>query len=315
MTESGLNVGIDVGGTKCLGVALDANGNVVREDRRPTPRGAGSVDRLIDTLVELAASLGPYDSLGVGVPGMVTRSGVLRAAPNLDEVADFDVAGRLRERVHCGVRVDNDATCAALAEWRLGAGRGSDDMILVTLGTGIGGGIVAGGALQRGHNGFAGEFGHMVVDPYGPPCVCGRRGCWERYASGSGLARLAREAAVGRRVSRVIDLAEGDPESVRGEHVQRAAREGDGDALAVIDEFGRWVALGLVNLTNALDPDAFVLGGGLAAGADLYLGPIQRWFGELIYAPDLRTHPRVAFAHWNERAGAVGAALLHELEA
>jgi glucokinase len=128
------------------------------------------------------------------------------------------------------------------------------------------------------------------------------------------LARLAREAAVGRRVSRVIDLADGDPEAVRGEHVQRAAREGDPDALAVIDEFGRWVALGLVNLTNALDPDVFVLGGGLAAGADLYLGPIQKWFGELIYSPDLRKHPRVAFAHWNERAGAVGAALLHQLD-
>jgi glucokinase len=314
MTGSALHVGIDVGGTKCLGVALDAKGNLVGEDRRPTPRGTGSVDRLIDTLVELAGSLGRYDSLGVGVPGLVTRDGVLRAAPNLDGVADFDVAGGLRAQVDRDVRVDNDATCAALAEWRLGAGRGSNDMILVTLGTGIGGGVVAGGALQRGHNGFAGEFGHMVVDPYGPPCVCGRRGCWERYASGSGLARLAREAAVGRRVSRVLDLADGDPEAVRGEHVQRAAREGDRDALAVIDEFGRWVALGLVNLTNALDPDVFVLGGGLAAGADLYLEPIQRWFGELIYSPDLRTHPRVAFAHWNERAGAVGAALLYELD-
>jgi glucokinase len=235
-------------------------------------------------------------------------------AANLDGVADFDVASGLRAQIDCPVRVDNDATCAALAEWRLGAGRGSDDIILVTLGTGIGGGVVAGGALQRGHNGFTGEFGHMVVDPYGPPCVCGRRGCWERYASGSGLARLAREAAVGRRVSRVLDLADGDPEAVRGEHVQLAAREGDRDALAVIDEFGRWVALGLVNLTNALDPEVFVLGGGLAAGADLYLGPIQRWFGELIYAPNLRTHPRVAFAHWNERAGAVGAALLHQLD-
>ena len=318
MTSPGLHVGIDVGGTKCLGVALDAEGTLLREDRRPTPRGTGSVDRLIDTLVELAGSLGQYDSLGVGVPGLVTREGVLRAAPNLDGVADFDVAGGLRARVdtrvETGVRVDNDATCAALAEWRLGAGRGSNDMILVTLGTGIGGGVVAGGALQRGHNGFAGEFGHMVIDPYGPPCVCGRRGCWERYASGSGLARLAREAAVGRRVSRVLDLADGDPEAVRGEHVQRAAREGDRDALAVIDEFGKWVALGLVNLTNALDPHVFVLGGGLAAGADLYLEPIQRWFGELIYSPDLRTHPRVAFAHWNERAGAVGAALLHQLD-
>jgi glucokinase len=304
-------VGIDVGGTKCLGVALDEQGRIAGEDRRPTPRGAGSLPLLIETLAELAGQLGPYDELGVGVPGLVTHEGVLRAAPNLDGVADFDVAGLLGERVGHRVHVDNDATCAAASEWLYGAGKGATDMVLVTLGTGIGGGLVAGGKLQRGKNGFAGEYGHMVVDPVGPPCPCGRRGCWERYASGSGLARLAREAAVGRRVNRVLDLAGGDPEAVRGEMVMQAAREGDADALRVIDDFGRWVALGLVNLTNTLDPEMFVLGGGLAAGADLYLDPIKKWFHELIYQPELRPMPEVRFAEWNERAGAVGAALLH----
>ena len=309
-----ISVGIDVGGTKCLGVALDAEGNVVAEDRRPTPRGHGSLPALIDTLAELAASFGPHHALGVGVPGLVTREGVLRAAPNLDGVADFDVAGLLGDRVGHLVHVDNDATCAAVSEWLYGAGKGATDMVLVTLGTGIGGGLVSGGKLQRGKHGFAGEFGHMVVDPDGPPCPCGRRGCWERYASGSGLARLAREAAVGRRVNRVLDLAGGDPEAVRGEMVMQAAREDDPDALKVIDLFGRWVALGLVNLTNVVDPEMFVLGGGLAAGADLYLEPIQRWFRELIYQPELRPMPTVAFAQWNERAGAVGAALLHTVQ-
>jgi glucokinase len=306
-------VGIDVGGTKCLGVALDEHGDIVAEDRRPTPRGAGSLPELIDVLAELADALGPFDAIGVGVPGLVTRAGVLRAAPNLDGVADFDVAGLLGERLGRQVHVDNDATCAATAEWMYGAGQGASDLVLVTLGTGIGGGLVAGGRLQRGRNGFTGEYGHMVVDPDGPPCPCGRRGCWERYASGSGLARLAREAAVGRRVDRVLDLAGGDPESVRGEMVMQAAREGDAGALAVVDDFGRWVAIGLVNLTNALDPEVVVLGGGLAAGADLYLGPIRRWYGELIYQPELRPLPEVTFARWSERAGAVGAALLHRV--
>lgn len=306
-------VGIDVGGTKCLGVALDEQGHVLAEDRRPTPRGPGSLPKLIDTLAELADLLGPFDELGVGVPGLVTHEGVLRAAPNLDGVADFDVAGLLGARLGTRVHVDNDATCATASEWLFGAGSGASDLVLVTLGTGIGGGLVAGGKLQRGKNGFAGEFGHMVVDPDGPPCPCGRRGCWERYASGSGLARLAREAAVGRRVNRVLDLADGDPEAVRGEMVMQAAREGDPDALAVIDDFGRWVALGLVNLTNTLDPEMFVLGGGLAAGADLYLDPIKKWFHELIYQPELRPLPDVAFARWSERAGAVGAALLHQV--
>ncbi|NKB42129.1 MAG: ROK family protein, partial [Ilumatobacter sp.] len=208
------------------------------------------------------------------------------------------------------VSLDNDATCATVAEWQLGAGQGASDLILVTLGTGIGGGLVADGVLHRGRNGFAGEYGHMVVQPNGPRCPCGRRGCWERYASGSGLAMLAREAATGRRLRSVVEHAGGDPQAVRGEHVQAAAREGDEQALAVIDDFGRWVALGLSNLTNAFDPEVFVLGGGLAEGAELYLEPITRWFGELLYQPHLRPSPRIEFAEWGPLAGAVGAALL-----
>jgi len=308
------SVGIDVGGTKCLGVVLDEHGEIIAEQRRSTPRGDGSLPALIDTLVELSASLNADVPIGVGVPGLVGRDGVLHAAPNLDGVAHFDVAGLLGARVDVPVRVGNDATCAALAEWKLGAGRGSDDMVLVTLGTGIGGGLVVGGQLQFGRNGFAGEFGHMIVDPDGPPCPCGRRGCWERFASGSGLARLAREAAIAGRCSRVLDIAGGDPAAIRGEAVQQAAREGDPNALDVIDEFSRWVALGMVGLANALDPDRFVLGGGLAGGADLFLGPITNWFAGLIYQPALRRLPDIVFARWHERAGAVGAALLSTLD-
>lgn len=303
-------VGIDVGGTKAQGVALGDDGRIIAREQRPTPRGDGSLEQLIETVARLAEDLGVGDSLGVGVPGLVTRDGVLRAAPNLDGVADFDVAGELGKRLGRQVVVDNDATCATLAEWQLGAGRGVQSMVLVALGTGIGGGLVANGAVQHGVNGFAGEFGHMVVDPNGPRCPCGRRGCWERYASGSGLAMLAREAATGRRLHNVVRHAGGDAQAVRGEHVQAAAREGDSEAISVIDEFGRWVALGLANLTNALDPEMFVLGGGLAAGADLYLDPIVRWFGELLYQAELRPVPRVEFARWGPLAGAVGAALL-----
>jgi len=305
-----VRVGIDVGGTKALGLALDATGAVVADALRPTPRGEGSLGPLVDTLVDLAGELGVDGSLGIGVPGLVTRDGVLRAAPNLDGVADFAVAELVGERLGHSVSVDNDATCATVAEWQLGAGRGADDLILVTLGTGIGGGLVADGVLHRGYNGFAGEYGHMVVHPNGPRCPCGRRGCWERYASGSGLAMLARDAATGHRLRSVVEHAGGDPQAVRGEHVQAAARDGDEEALAVIDDFGRWVALGLSNLTNAFDPEVFVLGGGLAAGAELYLEPITRWFGELLYQPHLRPSPRIEFARWGARAGAVGAALL-----
>jgi len=312
---TGRRVGIDVGGTKALGVALDADGRVLAEDRRPTPRGDNSLEPLIETLVELAESLGVDGSLGVGVPGLVTHDGVLRAAPNLDGVADFAVGPILSERVGFRVSVDNDGTCATVAEWQLGAAAGTDNMLLVTLGTGIGGGLVANGAVRRGLNGFAGEFGHMVVDPNGPRCPCGRRGCWERYASGSGLAMLAREAATGHRLHQVVEHAGGDPQNVRGEHVMAAALEGDTEAVAVIDDFGRWVALGLSNLTNAFDPEMFVLGGGLAAGSELYLEPITRWYRELLYQPHLRPLPRIEFAEWGPLAGAVGAALLPAIHA
>jgi glucokinase len=302
--------GIDVGGTKCLGVVVDRAGEVVSESRRPTPRGGDAlIDSLAEVIDDLETAAGPLPAVGVGVPGLVTLEGVLRASPNIPHVAELDVAGRLGERLSVPLVVGNDATWAALSEWRVGAGRGVDDLVMVTLGTGIGGGAVAGGRLIVGAHGFTGEFGHMVVDPNGPPCPCGRRGCWERYASGSGLAQLARVAAVGGRLRRVVEMAGGDPALVRGEHVQAAAREGDEAALAVVDEFARWVALGLVNLTNALDPAMFVLGGGLAESADLYLDPIERWFGALLYSPQLRPHPALAFAALGERAGAIGAGL------
>lgn len=298
--------GIDVGGTKFLGVVMDDAGTVVTEHRRPTPKGSES---LIEALVEFARGLGEWDSLGIGVPGLITRRGTLRASPNLTDVTELDVRGRVAAALGREVVVDNDATCATLAEWRFGAGRGSDDLVLVTLGTGIGGGIVSGGNLQRGANGFAGEIGHMVVDPDGPRCPCGRRGCWERYASGSALARLTREAP-SIETSEVIRQAGGDVDAITGEHVVVAARAGDRLATSVVDDFARWIAIGLANLTNALDPSVLVLGGGLAASADVLVDPVKKWFSDLLYAPELRPHPSLEFAHFGERAGAIGAALL-----
>ena len=284
MTRS---AGIDVGGTKFLGVILDDNGDVLVEKRRATPTGA---DTLIGELVDFARELGEFDTLGVGVPGLVTRSGVLRAAPNLTGAHELAVGPTMSEALGLAVAVDNDATCAALAEWQHGAARGFDDVVLVTLGTGIGGGVVMGGRLQRGTNGFAGEIGHMVVKPDGPACPCGRRGCWERFASGRGLQMLA-----GGR---------------RGEEVVEGARSGDRELLEVIDQFAHWVALGLVNLTNMLDPACIVLGGGLTAAQDLFLPPIAREFSALLYSPEHRPHPALNFAQLGERAGAIGAALL-----
>lgn len=304
-------VGVDVGGTKCLGVAV-AGGEVVAEEQVPTPTAGG--EALLDTVAGLAAELAaragaPLSSVGVGVPGIVSRGGTLLFAPNLRAAGGLAVSAGLGDRLSVPVEADNDATCAAWGEHQMGAARGLTDVILVTLGTGIGGGIVAGGRLHRGAHGFAGEIGHIVVDPAGPPCGCGRRGCWERFASGSGLGILGRDAALAGRADRVADLAGGDPEAVRGEHVTAALAEGDAGAIAVVAEFARWVALGLANLANLFDPETFVIGGGLVAAGDALLDPVRAALAAEL-AGQARPPVDVVPAALGPRAGAIGAACL-----
>ena len=228
--DAGVAVGIDVGGTKCLGV-------VARRRRRASStstaarrrNGADALDR--DARRASPRELGAAATRSASAcPGLVNRDG-RAAAPRRTSSTSASCRRRARGCAEpAGHRTSPSTTtppCAALAEWRHGAGRGVDDIVLVTLGTGIGGGFVLGGALQRGANGFAGEIGHMIVDPDGPPCPCGRRGCWERYASGSGLGHLARQAArwpTGRR------RAAGGVDDVRGEDVPTRPHGGDAGA-------------------------------------------------------------------------------------
>jgi glucokinase len=306
-------VGVDVGGTKCLGV-LVAGGAAVAEARVPTPAGA---EALLDTMTELVSTLAVEAgeaavAVGVGVPGLVDRAGVLRFAPNVRGANGLDVRSGLEARLGMPVAVDNDATCAAWGERQMGAAQGLDDVVLVALGTGIGGGIVSGGQLQRGANGFAGEIGHFVVDPMGPRCPCGRRGCWERFASGSGLGRLAREAGLCGRGTRIVELAGGDAESVRGEHVTAALAEGDPEAAAVMGEFAWWVALGLANLANVFDPQAFVVGGGLVEIGPALFDPMGEAFRAELASQTSRPPVDILPAVLGGRAGAIGAAFLAE---
>ncbi len=299
--------GIDIGGTKCLGVVLFADGTVEREERAQTPSGAAAI---VQVLHQVALVLGPLPRLGVGAAGLVTPEGVLRAGPNLPGVFELALREELSALLGIDVIVENDATCAAYAEWRLGAAAGASNMILVTLGTGIGAGVVMDGRLQRGAHGFAGEPGHMVVEPNGPLLRVRPARMLGALRVGQRAHGLAREAATGGELSRVVARVGHDPEAVRGEHVELAAREGDPEALAVMDRFARWVALGLVNLTNLLDPELIVLGGGVVGALDLLLEPVQRHLRGLLYASAHRPLPRVVAAALGERAGAVGAALL-----
>ena len=310
------SIGLDVGGTKVLGVVADASGAVLDEHRVLSPSTDG--DRLVAAMAEVVGVLRrrhpEVATVGAGVAGLVTRHGVVRFSPNLPGVIELPVAALLSEAVGMPVSLDNDATCALRAEHLTGAARGADDVALVALGTGIGGAFVLDGQLRRGANGFAGEIGHMVVDVGGVPCVCGRRGCWERYASGTGLGRMGREAAEAGRAPRLVELAGGDPLLVRGEHVTAAAAEGDAEALAVLDVLAEWVAVGLVNLCQALDVSRFVIGGGLVEAGEVLLAPIRRSYDERAVGPDHRPPVQIVAAQLGEQAGAVGAALLAESE-
>jgi glucokinase len=281
-------IGIDVGGTKCLGVALDDTGVVVAEVREPTP----SAPELVGLLARMWGDLGGNAPLGVGLPGLITPAGVVRASPNLRGARDIAVGPALREVLGTAVHVDNDATCAALAEWRVGAARGTRDALMVTLGTGIGGGIVMGGRLQRGSHGFAGEIGHMMVERGGLECVCGRRGCWERYASGSALRTLSGGRS--------------------GEEVFASFLAGDESSAGVVSEWAGWIAMGLASLTNICDPEVIVLGGGTVDSVVPVMEEVREKFSRALYSPEHRTHPRLETAVLGARAGAIGAAMLTE---
>jgi glucokinase len=323
--SAGVAFGVDIGGTKVLGLALDATDRIVAEARVPTPTGrdqrepdgaavvtaiaevVAQLDQAVGTAPEAAGDAPP---VGVGAPGMLDRQGRLRFSPNLPQAHGVDwrlvVGERLPERP---IVIENDANLAVLAEHRLGAARGYRHVLMVTLGTGIGGGLVVDGRVEAGGHGFAGEVGHMVVDPAGPPCPCGRRGCWERYASGGGLGLLAREAALAGKLPGVVAQAGGDPEGVRGEDVTAAALAGDDDAQQVLEQVGWWVGFGLANLACVLDPECFVLGGGLVGAGDLLLDATRRSFAELVEGGATRPATAIVTAAFGERSGAVGAAL------
>jgi glucokinase len=303
-------IGIDVGGTKLLAIAIDEAGNVSGERRVPTPEGSSALIDSFVAVVEAERAGAPVDAVGVGAAGLVDRDGVLHLGPNLPGVRNLAIKALLEERLQLPVQVDNDATCAAWGERELGAAKGSDDVVVVTLGTGIGGGLVLDGHLYRGAHGFAGEVGHIKVDPNGVPCPCGGRGCWERSASGSALGRFGREAGEGGRAVRVVELAGGDFHDVRGEHVGAAARDGDPEALELMNRFAWWVAQGLANLADVFDPDTIVVGGGMLESADLFLDRSREVFPDLVLAGPERPAVDIVPATLGERAGAIGAALV-----
>jgi glucokinase len=206
--------------------------------------------------------------------------------------------------------VENDANAALWAEHRFGAGRDEDDVVMVNLGTGIGGGLLVDGALFRGGYGIAGEFGHMQVQPGGRRCECGNRGCWEQYASGNALVREARELCVaGSPVAHgLLDRVGGDVSRITGPTVTQAATDGDAAAIELFEEIGRWLGIGLANLAAAFDPALFVIGGGVCEADELLLSPAREAFRRQLTGRGFRPEARVVRAELGNEAGLVGAA-------
>ena len=305
-----VGVGLDIGGTKVLGAVVDAEGRILDEHRVPSPTGSwhGMLDAITTVVGELRNRRPEVETVGIGAAGMVDLDGMIHYAPNVLGFRRTPVRADVEAAIGLPTVVDNDANVAAYAELRFGAARGMTDAIVVTLGTGIGGGVLVGGQVLRGTHGFAAEVGHFQIDPHGPMCACGERGHWEAMASGSALGAMAREAATRGHLPSVLLAVDGDDDAIRAPHVSNAARAGAEDALALVDAYALNVAIGLVGLANIFDPELIAIAGGLVNDGDLYLAPIVEHFLGRVEGHDYRAVPQIVPAQLGERAGVIGAA-------
>ena len=309
MNELGPAIGIDVGGTKTAALLVRRDGTVLARDVRPTP--AEDQQATLETMVEAARAVATADVTGVGIAaaGMVDLQGVLRYAPNL-AWRDAPLVSHVGEALGLPAVADNDANAAAWGEYRHGAGRGSRHLLMVSVGTGIGGGIVLDGRLFRGANGFAAEIGHVVVEPSGPPCGCGNRGCWEQVASGGAITRLGMRAVARHPHSSLMELAGGDPGAVTGAMVTEAASRGDTVSRGIFVEVGHRLGVGIAGLVNVLDPDLVVVGGGVSEAGDLLLAPARDSFRRSVEGLHHRPEVSILQAAFGGDSGAIGAAAL-----
>ena len=307
-------IGIDVGGTNLKAGLVNENGEIVSVIRRPLNfQGA---DSFAATLAGLASQViqqanitaADVKSVGIGIPGAVRGGDILYTA-NIP-MRNVPLEKLFRQHLDLPVFLANDADCAAVGEYLFGAGRGTKDFIVVTLGTGVGGGLILNGKLHTGL-GCGGEVGHMTILPDGVTCGCGRRGCWESYASATGLIRLAREAMEQHPESLLHTLENGH---VEGKTVFEAAQKGDAAAVSVCRDYVNYLAAGIINLVNILHPEVVAIGGGVAAAPnELLLNPLQQVVNDGCYAHTLGLYTKITRAEMGNDAGIIGAALLQRI--
>ncbi|UGY90915.1 ROK family glucokinase [Streptomyces gobiensis] len=306
----GLTIGVDIGGTKIAAGVVDEEGSILETCKVPTPHTAeGVVDAIADAVRTVSAEH-EVEAVGIGAAGYVDdKRATVLFAPNIDWRNEA-LKDKVEQRVGLPVIVENDANAAAWGEYRFGAGSGHDDVVCITLGTGLGGGIIIGGKLHRGRFGVAAEFGHIRVVPDGLLCGCGSQGCWEQYASGRALVRYARQraAATPEAAGILLSFGDGTPGGIQGKHVSQAARQGDPVAVDSFRELARWAGAGLADLATLFDPSAFIVGGGVSDEGDLVLDPIRKSFRRWLVGSQWRPHAQVLGAQLGGKAGLVGAA-------
>jgi glucokinase len=314
--RSRLAIGIDIGGTKVAGGVVDVDGNVTHRARRDTPHRSKSPSVVEGTILEVVAELmqvvapETVDAVGIGAAGFVAADrATVVFAPHLSWRHE-PLQQALQKRVAVPIFVDNDANAAVWAEWKFGAAKGETHVMMITLGTGIGGGILINGQVQRGRFGIAGEFGHMQVVPGGHRCECGNRGCWEQYASGNALVREARSlfSANSPIASDLLDRVEGVIDNLTGPLITQAAHDGDPTAQELLAEIGGWLGVGIANLAAAFDPGMFVIGGGVSAAGDLLLTSARETFKRHLTGRGYRPEARIVAAQLGNDAGLIGAA-------
>jgi glucokinase len=303
---------VDIGGTKVAGGVVDEKGQILARARVETPaRDAQAAEDAIVAVVEKLRGDFDIDAVGLGIAGFVDESrSRVYFAPNLPDWHNEPVRDDVSRRVGLPVVVENDANAAAWGEFTFGAGEDVTDSLLVTVGTGVGGGMVLNGELHRGAFGVAAEIGHMRVVPGGLICGCGNRGCWEQYGSGNALVRDTREQArKGSLIARtLLDRAGGDVENITGPLITEAARDGDDFAREQLASLGRWLGEGIASLTAVLDPAVVVIGGGVSEAGDLLLDPIRAHFAANLTGRNYRPRLEIRAALLGNKAGMIGAA-------
>lgn len=313
-----LAIGIDIGGSKVAAGVVGPAGELVERRTLPTPTDrAEAVESAIVRLVQDLAGRHRVASVGIGAAGWVDETRrIVRFSPHL-AWRNEPLADRLGARLELPVVLDNDANAAAWGEFRFGAGRGCGTFAMVTLGTGIGGGLVIDGEVYRGRWGVAGEWGHLCVVPDGQICPCGNRGCWEQYCSGEALRREARTLAdTGSPLALpLLERVGDDPTAIRGHHVTSAALAGDPACDEILHGVGVWLGRGLAGLAAILDPERFVVGGGVSEAGDLLLAPARAAFARHLTGRGFRPLAEIVPARLGNDAGLIGAADLSRLAA